>query len=75
MDFTAKINEIVKKIKEDSSLKDKFLKDPAGTFKSVTGIEIPKEEVDKVVTAVKAKLTADNLSDVAGKVSGLFGKK
>lgn len=75
MDITAKINDIVNKLKSDKDLKDKFAKDPSGTIKSITGIDVPKEDIDKAVAAIKTKMTADNLSDMAGKVGNLLGKK
>lgn len=35
-------------------------------------MDIPDGMVDKVVVGVKAKLTADKLGGVAGKLKGLF---
>ena len=72
MDIKAKINEIVDKIKNDPSLKEDFQKDPEKTIEKVIGVDIPDGMVDKVVDGVKAKLTADKLGGVAGKLKGLF---
>lgn len=72
MDIKAKINEIVDKIKNDPSLKDEFQKDPEKAIEKVIGVDIPDGMVDKVVDGVKAKLTADKLGGVAGKLKGLF---
>ena len=72
MDIKAKINEIVDKIKNDPSLKDEFQKDPEKAIEKVIGVDIPDGMVDKVVDSVKAKLTADKLGGVAGKLKGLF---
>lgn len=72
MDIKAKIDEIVKKIKSDKDIAAKFRKDPAGTISSVLGVDIPKDQMDSVVTAVKSKINLDAASDVLG---GLIGKK
>ena len=74
MDIKAKINEIVDKIKNDPQLKEDFQKDPEKAIEKVIGVDIPDGMVDKVVDGVKAKLTADKLGGVAGKLKGLFGK-
>ena len=72
MDIKAKINEIVDKIKNDPQLKEDFQKDPEKAIEKVIGVDIPDGMVDKVVGGVKAKLTADKLGGVAGKLKGLF---
>ncbi len=72
MDIKAKINEIVDKIKNDPQLKEDFQKDPEKAIEKVIGVDIPDGMVDKVVDGVKAKLTADKLGGVAGKLKGLF---
>lgn len=72
MDIKTKINEIVDKIKNDPQLKEDFQKDPEKAIEKVIGVDIPDGMVDKVVDGVKAKLTADKLGGVAGKLKGLF---
>lgn len=72
MDIKAKVDEIVNKVKKDPALLKKFTSDPAGAIKELTGLDIPKEQLDSVVSAVKAKLGADALG---GALGGLFGKK
>lgn len=67
-----KINEIVKKVKEDKDFANNFKSDPIKAVESVIGIDLPDGEINKVVDAVKAKLTADNVAGVAGKLKGLF---
>ena len=73
-DIKAKAEEIVNKIKNDKDISSKFQKDPAGCIKEISGIDIPEDQLNQVVTAVKAKLTADDISGVAGKLGGLFKK-
>lgn len=72
MDIKAKITEIVDKIKNDPSLKEEFTKDPEKTIEKLLGVDIPDGIADKVVDGVKAKLTGDSLSGLAGKLKGLF---
>lgn len=75
MDIKEKVEEIVAKIKSDKDLKAKFEKDPVKAIEGIIGIDLPDEAINKVIDAVKAKLTADTISDVASKLGGLFGKK
>jgi hypothetical protein len=72
MDIKAKIDELVKKIKSDKTLGAKFAKDPIGTVEGLIGIDLPNDQVEKIVEGIKAKI---NLDDIAGKLGGLFGKK
>lgn len=75
MDIKEKAEDIIKKIKTDKNLKAKFEKDPVKTIESLIGIDLPDDIVKKIVDTVKTKLTADTVSDVAGKLGSLFGKK
>ena len=73
MDIKAQIEKAVAKITGDSKKVDAFKKDPVGTVKSVLGAGAAKELIDKVVAAVKTKLAAGNISDVAKKAAGGVG--
>ena len=68
MDIKAKITELVDKIKKDPSLAANFQKDPAGTVKGLTGVNLPDDQVKGIVDGIKAKISLD-------KIGGLFGKK
>lgn len=72
MDIKAKIEQIVEKIKNDKQIMAKFEKDPASVIEELIDIDLPNDQVNDVVEAVKAKLTVDNLK---GALGGLFGKK
>ena len=72
MDIKAKIEEIVEKIKNDKQIMTKFEKDPAAVIEELIGIDLPNDQVNDLVDAVKAKLTVDNLK---GALGGLFGRK
>jgi hypothetical protein len=71
MDIKAKIDELVKKIKSDKTLGAKFAKDPIGTVEGLIGIDLPNDQVEKIVDGIKAKISLDKLG---GKLGGLFGK-
>ena len=72
MDIKAKIEEIVEKIKNDKQIMAKFQKDPAAVIEELIGVDLPNDQVNDVVDAIKAKLTVDKLG---GALGGLFGKK
>ena len=73
MDFIKdKIEDIVEKIKKDPKLLEKFKKDPIKTVEGLIGIDLPDDQIMKIVEAVKAKISIDKVGDLLG---GLFGKK
>ena len=68
MDIKAKIEEVVKKIKDDPNFMKSFQANPEKAIESAAGIDIPDGMLDQVITGVKAKLTADK---VGGAVDSL----
>lgn len=72
MDIKAKIEEIVDKIKNDKQIMEKFQKDPTAVIEELIGIDLPNDQINDVVEAIKAKLTVDKLGSALG---GLFGRK
>ena len=72
MDIKAKISELVDKLKADSGLAAKFQKDPTATVKELIGVDLPGDQVEKIVDGIKAKLSVDKLG---GAIGGLLGKK
>ncbi len=75
MDIKAKINELVDKIKNDDDLLENFKKNPIATVEKLIGIDLPDDQIEKIVDGIKAKISLDNLSDLGSKLGGLFGKK
>lgn len=51
-----KIEEIVDKIKNDKDFAKKFKKDPLKALEDATGIDIPEDKIEEVITAVQAKV-------------------
>ena len=72
MDIKAKIEELVEKIKGDKDLMTKFQKDPISTVEGLLGIDLPNDQVQKIVDGIKAKIDLDK---IGGMLGGLFGKK
>ncbi|MBP3569088.1 MAG: hypothetical protein J6K04_07970 [Lachnospiraceae bacterium] len=67
-----KIEKIVDKIQGSSDLKEQFEKEPVKVIEKVLGVDLPDELIEKVIDGVKAKLTVDKISDIAGAFKKLF---
>lgn len=65
-----KIDDIVEKIKSDKNIAAKFQKDPVSTVEELIGIDLPNDQIEGVVDAIKAKISLDKL----GGLGKLFGK-
>lgn len=72
MDIKEKIEEIVNKVKSDEGFADKFKSEPVKAVEDVLGVDLPDDQINKVVEGVKAKI---DLGGIADKIGGLFGKK
>ncbi len=72
MDIKEKIEEIVNKVKSDEGFADKFKSEPVKAVEDVLGVDLPNDQINKVVEGVKAKI---DLGGIADKIGGLFGKK
>ena len=72
MDIKAKIEELVEKIKSDKDIAAKFQKDPIGTVEKLLGVDLPNDQIEKLVEGIQAKISLDKLGGMLG---GLFGKK
>ena len=75
MDIKAKIEELTEKIKNDKTLLSKFQKDPVSAVEGIIGIDLPNDQLEKLVEGIKAKISLDKLGDALGGLGGLFGKK
>ncbi len=69
-----KIEEIVEKIKSDKKIAAKFQADPIGTVEGLIGIDLPNDQLEGLVDAIKAKVNLDKVGDALGGLKGLFGK-
>lgn len=75
MDIKEKIEELVEKIKNDEELQAKFKTDPISAVEQLLGVDLPNDQIEKIVDGIKAKLAIDDLGGALGKLGGLFGKK
>ncbi len=73
-EIKAKIEELVKKVTADPTLKDQFAKDPIQTVEKVLGVDLPDDQVKAIINGVKAKLAGDKLAGAADALKGLLGK-
>ena len=67
--------EISTKLGKDEKLLDAFKKDPVTVIEKKLGIDLPNDQLNALIDGIKAKLKADDVIDVAGKLLGMFGKK
>ncbi len=71
-----KIEEIVKKVKDDKDFASKFKANPTATVEEVLGVDIPDDKVEAIIDGVKAKLSNDKImdaaKDVGNTIKGLF---
>lgn len=71
MDIKAKIEEIVEKIKNDKNFAAEFQADPVKAVEKVTGVDLPDDQINKLIDGIKAKVSVD---DVKEKLGGVLGK-
>ena len=72
MDIKEKIQEMVEKVTSDKNLMEKFQKEPVKAVEEIIGVDLPDDVVEKIIDGVKAKLTMENVSKVAGALKDLF---
>ena len=66
-----KAEQIVAKLRSDETLMEKFQKNPASVLEEYLGVDLPDDQVNKLVEAIKAKVQLDKLGSTLG---GLFRK-
>ena len=74
MDIKEKIEELVNKVKNDKDFGDDFKKDPVKAVESVIGIDLPDEQIEKVIDGVKSKIKLDDIGDKIGDIFDMFKK-
>ena len=74
MDIKAKIEEIVKKLMSDKNLMAKFDRNPAAVIEELIGIDLPNDQVNQLISGIKAKIKLDQVGDVLGGIGKLFNK-
>ncbi len=74
MDIKAKIEELVNKIKNDKNFADEFKTDPVKAVEKVIGVDLPDDQINKVIDGIKEKISVDDVKDKVGGLLGKFGK-
>ncbi len=74
MDIKAKVEELVKKITSDKNLMEKFEKNPGKTIEELVGVDLPEDQINQIVTGIKAKIKVDNAADALGALGKMLGK-
>ena len=72
MDIKEKIEAIIEEIKKNPNIKEEFEKEPVKVIEKLIGVDLPDDVVEKIIDGVKAKMTVDNVSKLAGALKGLF---
>jgi len=68
------IEKVVDAIKDNDKIKEQFEKEPVRVIEKFLGVDLPDDIVEKVIDGVKAKITLDQVADVADALKGLFKK-
>lgn len=66
MDIKKKIEELAEKIKNDSDLREGFLKEPIPTLEKLLGVDLPEEQLKQLAEGLKAKINLDKAGDFIG---------
>ncbi len=87
MDIKEKAQELIKKIKADKNFAKKFRADPIDAVEELLDVDLPNDQVEKIIELVKAKVDLDAIGDLLdtdgdgkpdlgalGKLGGLFKK-
>jgi len=72
MDIKEQISKIVEEVSKNPHIKEEFEKEPVKVIEKIIGVDLPDDIIMKVVDGVKAKLTIDDVSKVAGIIKGIF---
>ena len=72
MDLKEKMEAIIEEIKKNPNLKEEFEKEPVKVIEKLIGVDLPDDMVEKIIDGVKAKMTVDNVSKIAGALKNLF---
>ncbi|MBP1581659.1 MAG: hypothetical protein J6A26_04600 [Oscillospiraceae bacterium] len=69
-----KVNEVVDKLQSDDKLMAQFKKEPVKALEKILGVDLPDDVIEKIIDAVKAKLTVDDIGDLLSAAKKIFSK-
>lgn len=73
-DITAYVEKVVQSVTENDALGKLFESKPAEAIKKILNVDLSNDIVEKIVTAVKSKISLDQAKGMMDKVKGLFSK-
>ncbi|MBR4672357.1 MAG: hypothetical protein IKO78_04060 [Bacilli bacterium] len=65
-----KVDEIVKKVQSDPTMLANFQKNPVKVVEGIIGVDLPDDQINSIIDAVKAKINIDN---IGSSIKGLLG--
>lgn len=65
-----KVDEIVKKVQSDPTMLANFQKNPVKVVEGIIGVDLPDDQINSIIDAVKAKINIDNIGN---SIKGLLG--
>lgn len=69
-----KVNEVVDKLQSDDKLMAQFKKEPVKALEKILGVDLPDDVIEKIIDAVKAKLTVGDIGDLLSAAKKIFSK-
>lgn len=72
IDIKAKVEELAAKLQKDPALLKSFQQDPVKTLERLIGADLPDEQLQPLVTGIKAKLAATGLGGALDGLKKLF---
>lgn len=64
MDIKKEIQEIIEKIQKDKNFAANFKKDPVKAVEKLLDVNLPDDQMDDIIKAVKAKIDLDKIGDM-----------
>ena len=74
MDIKEMVEELVEKIQKNPKLLKQFQESPVKVIETLTGLDLPDAEVNKLVKLIRAKIDMDKVGDLLEGIGGLFKK-
>lgn len=65
---------MVDKLQSDDKLMAQFKKEPVKALEKILGVDLPDDVIEKIIDAVKAKLTVDDIGDLLSAAKKIFSK-
>ncbi len=74
MDIKDKIEEVVRKVKNDKNFEKEFKKNPVKAVEGILGVDLPDDKIMQIVDGIKAKISVDDVKDKIGDIFDKFKK-